>query len=114
MRSDRGLRLPSLLSGCQNKMECLHFSTSNFHPETVIKSLKESDDEHRFCSECQEETESKWICLSCGVISCGRYVKGHALEHFKKSKHLFALDLESKACHWYEFYLKIDVWQLLG
>ena len=29
--------------------------------------------------------ESIWICLTTGVLNCGRYVKAHALAHFEKT-----------------------------
>ena len=81
-------------------MECCHFHSANFQPEAVLKQMKRADEKERFCSICSLDTESKWLCLACGTISCGRYVKGHALEHFKKTGHQLALDMESKACHW--------------
>ena len=82
-------------------MECLHFDPDHFQPEIVEKKLRKEDEKERFCSLCMVETESRWICLACGVISCGRYVAGHALQHFKTTGHKLALDMESKACHWY-------------
>ena len=26
--------------------------------------------------------ESVWICVTCGQLNCGRYVKAHALSHY--------------------------------
>ena len=80
-------------------MDCNHVDKF-FNPQKVLQSLKSNKEESRFCSVCRQETDSKWICCSCGIISCGRFVKGHALEHFKTSKHTVAMDLESKAIHW--------------
>jgi ubiquitin carboxyl-terminal hydrolase 3 len=82
-------------------MDCPHFDRNNFHPQEVGKALKLLPEDKRFCSNCQVETDSRWICLSCGVISCGRFEKGHAMEHFKSTSHRFALDLISMACHCY-------------
>ena len=28
--------------------------------------------------------ESVWICVTCGQLNCGRYVKAHALSHYDK------------------------------
>lgn len=37
-----------------------------------------------------------WICLLCGNIGCSRYSNGHANEHFEKTGHTFALEIETK------------------
>lgn len=47
------------------------------------------------CSTCHT-LESPWICLTCGEINCGRYVKGHAKEHFEKQEDLHAVCMN---CH---------------
>lgn len=31
-------------------------------------------------------SEENWLCLSCGVVRCSRYVKGHAMEHYEETK----------------------------
>ena len=84
-------------------MECFHFTSTHFSPSIVENQIKKAYEAEFVCSICKVDTESKWICLGCGVISCGRYVKGHALEHYKTTGHQLALDIESKACHWYDF-----------
>lgn len=82
-------------------MECVHFGPDHFQPGVVEKQMRKGNEKERFCSLCQVETESRWLCLACGVIRCGRYVKGHALDHFKTTGHRLALDMESKACYCY-------------
>ncbi|KJE89621.1 BRCA1 associated protein [Capsaspora owczarzaki ATCC 30864] len=47
------------------------------------------------CFEC-DCTSSLWICLICGHIGCGRYVDGHAYEHFRETQHTYAMELESQ------------------
>ncbi|XP_059171692.1 ubiquitin carboxyl-terminal hydrolase 3-like [Physella acuta] len=47
------------------------------------------------CSACQTE-ESPWICLTCGDINCGRYIKGHAKEHHENHEKLHAVCMD---CH---------------
>lgn len=32
------------------------------------------------CGECGA-TESVWICVTCGALNCGRYIKAHGLMH---------------------------------
>jgi BRCA1-associated protein len=53
-----------------------------------------SDDENE-CATCQSK-ENIWICLICGHIGCGRYVGGHAFEHYRQTSHLYALEIDTK------------------
>ncbi|KAJ7388720.1 hypothetical protein OS493_035998 [Desmophyllum pertusum] len=42
------------------------------------------------CFEC-DSSESLWICLICGHIGCGRYLRSHAKRHFQENTtHLFS------------------------
>ena len=50
------------------------------------------------CFECPEECrrseqESLWICLVCGHIGCGRYLEGHAYQHYVDTQHTYAMQL---------------------
>lgn len=44
------------------------------------------------CMECHS-TESLWICLLCGHVGCGRYVGGHAYQHYLESQHCYCMEL---------------------
>uniref|UniRef100_A0A8D8ZKI0 BRCA1-associated protein n=1 Tax=Cacopsylla melanoneura TaxID=428564 RepID=A0A8D8ZKI0_9HEMI len=44
------------------------------------------------CCECNS-AESLWICLICGHVGCGRYVQGHAYQHFLDTAHCYAMQL---------------------
>ncbi|KAL1453831.1 hypothetical protein WDU94_010142 [Cyamophila willieti] len=44
------------------------------------------------CCECSS-SESLWICLICGHVGCGRYVQGHAYQHFLDTAHCYAMQL---------------------
>lgn len=37
--------------------------------------------------------DSLWICLICGHIGCGRYVDGHAYQHYLDTQHTYAMQL---------------------
>ena len=47
------------------------------------------------CSTCST-TDNLWICLICAHVGCGRYVSGHAREHFVSTGHLYALEMETQ------------------
>lgn len=47
------------------------------------------------CTVC-DCTDDLWICLICGNVGCGRYKGGHAKEHWKRSAHNFALEIETQ------------------
>lgn len=40
--------------------------------------------------------DSLWICLICGHVGCGRYVGGHANEHFRETAHTYAMQLSDR------------------
>ncbi|CAI5438019.1 unnamed protein product [Caenorhabditis angaria] len=54
-----------------------------------------------FCVEC-DLSKSSLICLNCGIINCGRYDSGHAIDHFNESKHAVVMDCVSFALYCYE------------
>lgn len=55
--------------------------------------VRPSDD--ALCSVCSA-SQSLWICLICGNVNCGRFVQGHAEQHFQQTQHTFALELETQ------------------
>jgi len=46
------------------------------------------------CSDCAIE-ENLWMCLICGFVGCSRYKNKHSEEHFIKTKHTYAMELDS-------------------
>lgn len=40
--------------------------------------------------------ENVWMCLICGHLGCGRLTRGHALAHFRRTRHAYAIDLSSQ------------------
>lgn len=48
----------------------------------------------KVCSACPSD-KSLWMCLICGNCACGRYESQHAIAHFNRSRHSFAMDLDS-------------------
>ncbi|KZT53407.1 zf-UBP-domain-containing protein [Calocera cornea HHB12733] len=47
------------------------------------------------CAQCSA-TSSLWICLICGNLGCGRYAQAHAAQHYQRTQHAFALELETQ------------------
>ncbi|KAL1110596.1 hypothetical protein AAG570_008124 [Ranatra chinensis] len=48
------------------------------------------------CLECKA-TESLWICLICGHVGCGRYLQGHAYQHYIDTHHCYSMQLGSNS-----------------
>ncbi|RZF33780.1 hypothetical protein LSTR_LSTR003631 [Laodelphax striatellus] len=44
------------------------------------------------CMECLSQ-ESLWICLLCGHVGCGRYIGGHAYQHYLETEHCYCMEL---------------------
>lgn len=44
------------------------------------------------CFECHA-ADSLWICLICGHVGCGRYVHGHAYQHYHETQHCYSMQL---------------------
>lgn len=45
------------------------------------------------CQECNLQQDSLWLCITCGHVGCGRYIKGHAYLHYSKTQHNFAMQV---------------------
>lgn len=45
------------------------------------------------CMVCSYEGESLWMCIICGYVACGRYINGHAYDHFTETQHTYAMQL---------------------
>jgi len=42
------------------------------------------------CHKCGDLSEN-WICLTCFAVSCSRFVKGHAVQHYEETHHPLSL-----------------------
>ena len=66
-------------------MECEHLTNiCGKGSDFSFPDFSGSEDE-LCCSVCKA-SDSIWVCVSCGVLSCGRYVNAHALKHKEKTK----------------------------
>lgn len=60
---------------------CTHVESSTKPPGGGPKS--DTADDGVTCA-----AKENWSCLECGAIRCSRYCNGHAVQHWKESKHL--------------------------
>ncbi|CDK24484.1 unnamed protein product [Kuraishia capsulata CBS 1993] len=60
-----------------------------------FEKFKGDGDEQEQCTECHS-TENLWMCLICGNVGCSRYDSAHAVDHFDRTAHCFALDINSQ------------------
>ena len=69
---------------------------------------------HRGCYRCGMD-QTLWVCLTCGVIGCGRYSQGHAKQHNDETGHPYSLELVTQriwdysAAGWGEFVQRSDL-----
>jgi hypothetical protein len=56
------------------------------------------------CLKCHEcgMTTTLWVCLTCGVVGCGRYTLKHAADHFTSTRHPYSLELATMRIWDYE------------
>jgi ubiquitin carboxyl-terminal hydrolase 5/13 len=68
------------------------FGTRPHFPPAIILDRVERKKGSAHCAQCDLK-ENLWLCLTCGVLGCGRQHyggiggNGHALTHFKESTH---------------------------
>ncbi|KAI8910360.1 hypothetical protein EDD86DRAFT_205195, partial [Gorgonomyces haynaldii] len=60
-----------------------------------IMKTEEPKDQTTACVDCGS-SENLWICLICANVGCGRYVQKHAEEHYLKTNHIYALEIETQ------------------
>ncbi|XP_077452121.1 ubiquitin carboxyl-terminal hydrolase 3 [Stigmatopora argus] len=66
-------------------MECPHLSSNVSFLGSGDSRLPNGAPSSWCCSVCRSN-KSPWLCLTCLVVHCGRYVNGHAKKHFEDSQ----------------------------
>ncbi|XP_014278960.1 BRCA1-associated protein [Halyomorpha halys] len=59
-----------------------------------VQTPEPNSDSH--CLECMA-SESLWICLICGHVGCGRYLQGHAYQHYIDTQHCYSMQVGSNS-----------------
>lgn len=73
---------------------CLSKWTDTTCPVCRYSQTPQPVDDNK-CFEC-DSSESLWICLICGHIGCGRYLRSHAKRHFQETHHTYSLELGTR------------------
>ena len=71
-------------------MECPHLERVTRQGQGVPESLLARPGAKLECGECGA-TDSVWICVTCGALNCGRYIKAHGLMH--KVRKIFVMNI---------------------
>lgn len=82
-------------------MECPHITESVKLQNTSLPEKRDMTKDW-VCAVCSA-TQNPWLCLHCGSVNCGRYVNGHAQEHYRSDvSHTVCMDCESFSVYCYE------------
>lgn len=65
-------------------MECNHLEEALDISPAFIKRLIDESRDRWSCSKCRSNN-SPWMCLKCGLVLCGRYVKAHCKSHSEQN-----------------------------
>ena len=102
----RGVTSMELKSSIVNRLET---ADSNLHLSPAPSWRAEMDDQDQHnqiqreappvrssqsnsCYQCGMST-TLWVCLTCGVVGCGRYTRKHAEDHYTSERHPYSLEL---------------------
>lgn len=82
-------------------MECPHLEWCGKNTHFPFTTLQGSNADYK-CSSC-DSSHSIWICITCGVLNCGRYVNAHGLKHAEKNKkHIVNMETKELSVYCYE------------
>lgn len=79
---------------CDHSFQCSCISKWTYLSCQVCR-LRQRQDGKPTCAVCGSSS-NPWVCLICGFVGCGRYEKGHAIEHFRHAQHCYSLELETQ------------------
>ncbi|KAL3811909.1 hypothetical protein ACHAXA_001434 [Cyclostephanos tholiformis] len=72
--------------GVQDRNDRTGINAPPYHSSAVQSS------ESNTCYQCGMST-TLWVCLTCGVVGCGRYTRKHAAEHYTLVGHPYSFEL---------------------
>ncbi|KAL7546394.1 hypothetical protein ACHAWF_009729 [Thalassiosira exigua] len=67
--------------------------TGNISAPSSLSATQQVSHRHTLtCHQCEMST-TLWVCLTCGVVGCGRYTLKHAAQHYTSEGHPYSLEL---------------------
>jgi len=87
----------------QPKEDCPHIGSVAVGASEMVQSAFHTNQ----CSTCGDSNEN-WMCMSCGVTCCSRYVKGHASTHNADTGHPISISFSDLSvwCYKCDEYIK--------
>ncbi|KAL7586883.1 hypothetical protein Lser_V15G37870 [Lactuca serriola] len=79
---------------CDHSFQCSCITKWPFWSCQVCRLCQQQDGKPT-CAVCGTSS-NPWVCLICSFVGCGRYEKGHAIEHFRHAQHSYSLELETQ------------------
>lgn len=79
---------------CDHSFQCSCITKWPFWSCQVCRLCQQQDGKPT-CAVCGTSS-NPWVCLICSFVGCGRYEKGHAIEHFRHTQHCYSLELETQ------------------
>jgi len=61
----------------------------------VCRFCQHAEEDESCCQRC-DETRDLWICVVCGHVGCGRYMDGHAFEHYLETQHNYVMQVDTQ------------------
>ncbi|KAJ0788600.1 putative transcription factor C2H2 family [Helianthus annuus] len=82
------------ITHCDHSFQCPCISKWTYLSCQVCRLCQQHDGKPT-CAVCGT-SNNPWACLICGFVGCGRYEKGHAIEHYRQAQHCYSLELETQ------------------
>jgi BRCA1-associated protein len=73
----------------------LHSRPSSSSRLFSLLALSPQEGDESSCQRC-DENRDLWICVVCGHMGCGRYMDGHAFEHYMETQHNYAMQVDTQ------------------
>ncbi|PWA72231.1 zinc finger (ubiquitin-hydrolase) domain-containing protein [Artemisia annua] len=83
------------ITHCDHSFQCPCITKWAYLSCQVCQLCLQQDGKPTTCAVCGT-SNNPWVCLICGFVGCGRYEKGHAIQHYRHADHCYSLELETQ------------------
>nr|GEW41783.1 BRCA1-associated protein [Tanacetum cinerariifolium] len=83
------------ITHCDHSFQCPCITKWTYLSCQVCQLCQQQDGKPTTCAVCGTSA-NPWVCLICGFVGCGRYKKGHAIQHYRHADHCYSLELETQ------------------